>query len=255
MKSSPLSATLVVMAAAGFFMSAEAAEKSYVERLREITALAKQQRTEADLDMFQYALWTYRVVSGRFPTEEQGLGALVEKPILAPVPARWQQLTKSLPPDAWKRPYRYVVRKRDGADEYVLISDGPDLAAKGDNLERVVPAKAPRLEKEGETMARRELRHLHGLLQAYQVACDRLPTEEQGLSALQTKPVLEPVPKIWIRLQKKEFEPDPWGRPYRYRVREQDGKEVHVLSSDGPDAEDKKDDIEVVVALKAVDVH
>ena len=103
MKSSPLSATLVVMAAAGFFMSAEAAEKSYVERLREITALAKQQRTEADLDMFQYALWTYKLVSGRFPTQEQGLVALVESPTLAPVPTRWQQLTKSLPPDAWKR--------------------------------------------------------------------------------------------------------------------------------------------------------
>ena len=253
MKSSPLTATLVVMTAAGFFMPAGAAEKSYAERLREISALARQQRTEADFDTFQYALWTYQITCKQFPTEEQGLNALVEKPTLDPVPARWQQLIKTLPQDSWMRPYRYLVRERDGAKEHVLISDGPDLATKDDNLERVVPREAPSMEKADEATAHRELRHLKGLLMAYQVACDRLPTEEQGLSALQKKPVLEPVPKIWIQLQKKDIEPDPWGRPYRYRVREQDGKEVHVISSDGPAAENEKDDIEFVVELKAAE--
>jgi general secretion pathway protein G len=253
MKSSPLPATLVVMAAAGFFMPATAAEKSYAERLREISALARQQRTESDFDTFQFALWTYQITSKQFPTEEQGLGALVEKPTVDPVPAGWQQVMNVLLPDAWKRPYRYVVRERDGVKEHVLISDGPDLAAKDDNLERVVPPKAPSMKKADEATARRELRSLHGLLEAYHVACDRLPTAEQGLSALQKKPVLEPVPKIWIQLLKKDSEPDPWGRPYRYRIREQDGKAVHVISSDGPDAGNEKDDIELVVELKAVE--
>jgi type II secretion system protein G len=251
MKSSPLTATLVVMAAAGFFMPAGAAEKSYAERLREIRALARQQRTESDFDTFQFALWTYQITCKRFPTEEQGLNALVEKPTVDPVHARWQQVMKVLPPDAWKRPYRYVVRERNGVKEHVLISEGPDLAAKDDNLERVVPQEAPTMEKTNEATAHRELRNLNGLLMAYQVACDRLPTEEQGLSALQKKPVLEPVPKIWIQLQKRDIELDPWGRPYRYRVREQNGKEVHVISSEGPDAENEKDDIELVVELKA----
>jgi type II secretion system protein G len=253
MKSSPLPAALVVMAAAGFFMPARAAEKPYAERLREVSAIARQMRTESDFDSFQYALWTYQVTCNQFPTEEQGLGALVEKPTLDPVPSRWVQIMKALPQDAWKRPYHYVIRERDGAKEHVLISDGPDLAAKNDNLERVVPSKPPPMEKSLEANARTQLRNLHGLLKAYHVACDRLPTEEQGLSALQKKPVLEPVPKIWIQLQKTDIEPDPWGRPFRYRVREQDGKQVHVISSDGPDAENKEDDIEVVVELTAVE--
>lgn len=247
MNFSPLSASLAVMATAGFFVPAGAAEKTYAERLREISALAKLERMGSDFSAIQFSLWTYKLNAGRFPTEEQGLKALLEKPVAAPVPKRWQQVMKSLPEDPWKHPYRYVVRELEGKTEHVLVCDGPDLANKEDDREWVVPADSPPLEQSGEDKARLQLRWLSGSLRMYHVACDAFPTEEQGLAALQKKPVLEPVPKIWIQIRKRDIEADPWGRPYRYRVREKDGKKVYLLSSDGPDGADAADDIECEV--------
>jgi hypothetical protein len=42
----------------------------------------------------------------------------------------------------------------------------------------------------------------------------------------------------------KEIPKDPWGREYRYVVREKDGKTLHFIVSDGPDPAREKDDIE-----------
>ena len=247
MNFSPLSATLAVMATAGFLLPANAAEKTYLERVREIGAMAKQERVGSDFNAIQFSLWTYKLNAGRFPTEEQGLKALVEKPAAAPVPKRWEQVMKSLPEDPWKNSYRYIVRELGGKTEHVLVCDGPDLASKEDDRELVVPTDLPPLEKSEEDRARLQLRSLSSSLRMYHVACDTFPTEEQGLDALQKKPVIEPVPKIWMQLRKRDIEPDPWDRPYRYQVRDEDGKKVHVISSDGPDAADKKDDIKLVV--------
>jgi len=49
---------------------------------------------------------------GRYPTEEQGLKALVEKPILSPVPKKWNGpyiQTLEIPIDPWSNEYEYMV--------------------------------------------------------------------------------------------------------------------------------------------------
>jgi general secretion pathway protein G len=80
--------------------------------------------TRAQLDAFEKALGAYRLDTGRFPSTEQGLRALVERP--ADVP-RWSKpyLSKALPTDPWGRAYIYRSPGEQGRD-YDLFSLGKD---------------------------------------------------------------------------------------------------------------------------------
>jgi general secretion pathway protein G len=50
---------------------------------------AKATTTKSNITSINAALKMYRLDSGSYPTTEQGLKALVEKPTTAPVPASW----------------------------------------------------------------------------------------------------------------------------------------------------------------------
>ena len=78
----------------------------------------------AQLDAFDKALATYRLDTGHFPTTEQGLKALVERPGDEP---KWSgpYLAKALPPDPWGRPYLYR-QPGDAGHDYELLSLGKD---------------------------------------------------------------------------------------------------------------------------------
>lgn len=56
------------------------------------------------------ALKLYRLDNQRYPTTEQGLKALVEKPTLDPVPANWKAggYLDKLPKDPWGGAYQYL---------------------------------------------------------------------------------------------------------------------------------------------------
>jgi len=53
------------------------------------------------------------------------------------------------------------------------------------------------------------------LLVAYELESGSLPTTEQGLQALWTKPTVEPIPQHWRALLDQPAL-DPWGHPYVY---------------------------------------
>ena len=80
--------------------------------------------TRAQMDALDKALATYRIDVGNYPTTEQGLRALVERP---PSEAKWAgpYLSKSLPPDPWGRPYLYRSPGEQTHD-YELTSLGKD---------------------------------------------------------------------------------------------------------------------------------
>jgi general secretion pathway protein G len=61
------------------------------------------------IEIFSIALNSYFLDCGARPTAEQGLEALWEKPILAPVPSKWAgpYLSKRVPPDPWGNEYEY----------------------------------------------------------------------------------------------------------------------------------------------------
>lgn len=77
----------------------------------------------AQINALEKALDTYRLDTGRYPSTEQGLAALVNKPQNEP---KWQgpYLAKAVPLDPWGRPYQY---KSPGEKaEYDLVSFGRD---------------------------------------------------------------------------------------------------------------------------------
>jgi general secretion pathway protein G len=61
------------------------------------------------IETFRLALQSYYLQCGAFPTQAQGLAALWEKPVIAPVPPLWNgpYLDRQVPKDPWGRGYIY----------------------------------------------------------------------------------------------------------------------------------------------------
>ena len=84
---------------------------------------------KADLKTLAGALDRYEVDSGRFPTTEQGLAALLVKPSSAPEPKSWKGPYidgRELPKDPWGNPYVYRFPGERNTQGYDLYSAGPD---------------------------------------------------------------------------------------------------------------------------------
>lgn len=82
---------------------------------------AKQSAAKAQIELFGTALDAFRLDIGRYPTTEEGLKALREKPSAAD---NWQgpYLPKEIPLDPWKKPYVYRSPGEHG--DYDIISYG-----------------------------------------------------------------------------------------------------------------------------------
>ena len=100
-----------------------------------IVTVAKIKSTEGRLGTLRTQLLAYQSHTGNYPTESQGLQALVEKPNTPPVPRKWERLTDFPPQDAWKRDYEYKFPGSVQADQPEVISAGPDgVFGTGDDL-------------------------------------------------------------------------------------------------------------------------
>lgn len=77
----------------------------------------------AQIDALEKALDQYRLDTGRYPTTEQGLTALVQRPASE---SKWAgpYLRKDVPLDPWGKPYQYKFPGEHG--EYDLLSYGKD---------------------------------------------------------------------------------------------------------------------------------
>ena len=84
---------------------------------------AKLKATKAQIEMFGTALDTFRLDVGRYPTTEEGLKALREKPSNI---ERWEgpYLPKEIPSDPWGKPYMYKSPGDNG--DYDIVSYGLD---------------------------------------------------------------------------------------------------------------------------------
>jgi len=92
-------------------------------------SVAKLKATKAQIELFGTALDALRLDVGRYPTTEEGLKALREKPTDMNA---WKgpYLPKEIPVDPWGRPYIYKAPGEHG--EYDLISLGLDGAEGGE---------------------------------------------------------------------------------------------------------------------------
>lgn len=87
---------------------------------------ADRQRVSGDFNSLGAALRMYKVNNGRYPTTQQGLEALVEKPTTTPPAKRWTQLMDRVPLDPWQNPYGYKYPGSEDATLFEIISTGPD---------------------------------------------------------------------------------------------------------------------------------
>jgi general secretion pathway protein G len=87
---------------------------------------ARLDQANADFSTIEGQLKLYYLDNYRYPTTEQGLQALVEKPSIDPAPRQWQTggYLDALPIDPWGNPYLYHVPGTQG--DYDLYSYGAD---------------------------------------------------------------------------------------------------------------------------------
>jgi general secretion pathway protein G len=104
----------------------------YVSRARVVGA-------RNQIEIYQISLNAYFLDCGAYPTREQGLEALWEKPLLEPIPVQWDgpYLGKKAPNDPWGHPYEYVVPGPNGLP-FAIRSFGADGVEGGDGDNRDV---------------------------------------------------------------------------------------------------------------------
>ncbi|KTD19443.1 type II secretion system protein GspG [Legionella israelensis] len=82
-------------------------------------------KAKQDVLAIQNALDLYKLDNGFYPTTDQGLEALVEKPTTNPTPKNWKPYLKSVPKDPWGRDYIYLnPGQHSEIDIYTLGADG-----------------------------------------------------------------------------------------------------------------------------------
>lgn len=86
------------------------------------------QSVKTDLDSLQSALEQYKNIGGQYPSQEQGLQALLQRPVSQPLPKDWVQAVNNADAflDPWGTLYRYQYSGTGVLEKPVLISAGPD---------------------------------------------------------------------------------------------------------------------------------
>ena len=99
---------------------------------------AKQVKARLDITTFETALKLYKLDSGKYPTTEQGLQALVDKPETGDVPKKWREggyLEKGrVPKDPWDNEYIYLSPGLKS--DFDIISYGADGAPGGEGEDK-----------------------------------------------------------------------------------------------------------------------
>lgn len=93
---------------------------------------ARRVAARQDISTIMQALKLYRLDNGRYPTQDQGLQALIKKPDSEPVPTNWKEggYLERLPADPWGSQYQYL---NPGAhDEIDVFSYGADKKPGGE---------------------------------------------------------------------------------------------------------------------------
>ena len=98
-----------------------------IPRIMERPEEARRVKAKMDIRTIESALKLYKIDSGEYPTTEQGLQALINKPDTAPVPMKWRDGGyldgNAVPKDPWGNPYNYTSPTQDGKD-YEITSYG-----------------------------------------------------------------------------------------------------------------------------------
>ena len=117
-----------------------------VPRIMGRTDDAKRTAAKVQIRNIEGALQLYKLDNGVFPSTEQGLKALVEKPSVGVIPKKWKLggYLPKLPEDPWANPYKYLSPGQSSAlspgqstsqrGEYDIISLGTDGEVGGEGV-------------------------------------------------------------------------------------------------------------------------
>lgn len=96
------------------------------------TAMVK--KAQADIAVLEQAIDLYKLENFRYPTTDQGLEALVEKPENGPIPENYRSegYIKRLPMDPWGNPYLYLTPGEHSTVD--IFSYGADGEEGGEEL-------------------------------------------------------------------------------------------------------------------------
>lgn len=106
-----------------------------------LIVMAKKTSAKSQIEQFSSALQTYFLDCGRFPTSEQGLAALWEKPVLYPIPENWNGPYVDRKPgnDPWGTDFKYLSSESSTLPSevpeglpFVLMSFGADKTEGGE---------------------------------------------------------------------------------------------------------------------------
>lgn len=99
---------------------------------------ARRAAAAADIESnLSTALDLYEFDNGRYPTTEQGLAALMAKPVIAPEASNWNGpylKKKKIPKDPWGKEYIYVCPGANNPEGYDLSSAGKDGIQSADDV-------------------------------------------------------------------------------------------------------------------------
>ncbi|MGI6656917.1 MAG: type II secretion system major pseudopilin GspG [Desulfobulbus sp.] len=116
-----------------------------VPRIMDRPEEARRTKAAVQIQSIEQALKLYKLDTGRYPTTEQGLRALVEPPADPGLAKKWRQggyLEKGkVPQDPWGNEFVYLCPGLRG--EYDLLSYGPDGQAGGDGLDADITSWEP----------------------------------------------------------------------------------------------------------------
>ncbi len=86
-----------------------------------------------DIGALMQALRLYKLDNRHYPSNAQGLSALIERPSSAPVPGNWKPYLERLPTDPWGTPYQYLNPGLRG--EVDVMSFGADGRSGGSGFD------------------------------------------------------------------------------------------------------------------------
>lgn len=90
-----------------------------------------------DLAAISQALKLYRLDNLRYPSTEQGLKALVKKPLTTPIPPNWKGngYLERLPNDPWGHAYQYLQPGLRGEVDIMSLGAGSELGGEGNEAD------------------------------------------------------------------------------------------------------------------------
>ena len=91
--------------------------------------------TEGKIRTLEAALVQYKTLNGRYPTQAQGVEALVTRPTTDPQPKRWSQSVKAEGIlDPWENKIQYRNPGKKNPNGFDVFSMGPDRVESGDDI-------------------------------------------------------------------------------------------------------------------------